>query len=453
VAFGLAEQLHYNSTMSQSHLPRLLATLVAAAAPLAACTLTVSETTLPQSVACLDGQGPDRYAAFTLPADVDGAVFIAGAGSGPTSRANQTIGTPCKTATDNAACESQVAALSADKTISGWTFDRGYDFSSDFAVVTRGSRVQRITKLEELRALVAPIDSLPKAMAMARFSDYYITCTPGNARTDADGYVLKSVSGGCSSPVVETLYKVFRDGRVVEIASTTLRAGESGCVEGRRPAGMPNTCSDSWLQSTAEHLREVESMETAAIWAFEDLHAQLMQVGAPADLLRRIASARQDEIKHARIMQRILRKRGIAAKAVARPARVAQSLLELATHNATEGCVRETYGALVATHQATYAGNRELRAAFRTIAAEETTHAQLSIDLAAWFNTQLSAHERDQVASEKAEAIAQLMQECASLNPALEVMRDTGMPGAGAAMLMLAGLLEGLDGQQLELAA
>jgi rubrerythrin len=57
--------------------------------------------------------------------------------------------------------------------------------------------------------------------------------------------------------------------------------------------------------------------------------------------------------------------------------------------NAREGCIHETYAALIAAHQARYAEDPEVREVFTTIAAEEQRHAELAWDLHAW------ASERD----------------------------------------------------------
>ena len=52
--------------------------------------------------------------------------------------------------------------------------------------------------------------------------------------------------------------------------------------------------------------------------------------------------------------------------------------------NAREGCVRETFGALIAMHQAERAGDPIIRRAMRRIAEEETRHAELAWEVASW---------------------------------------------------------------------
>ena len=53
----------------------------------------------------------------------------------------------------------------------------------------------------------------------------------------------------------------------------------------------------------------------------------------------------------------------------------------IALENATEGCVRETYGALVAHRQANIATDRSIRCMMQTIATDETNHAGLAWDV------------------------------------------------------------------------
>ena len=62
------------------------------------------------------------------------------------------------------------------------------------------------------------------------------------------------------------------------------------------------------------------------------------------------------------------------------------SLFDLAVENMREGCVQETYGALLASYQALCTRDPEVRETMRSVAADETAHAELSWDLAAWLS-------------------------------------------------------------------
>ena len=83
-------------------------------------------------------------------------------------------------------------------------------------------------------------------------------------------------------------------------------------------------------------------------------------------------------------------------------------ITHIALENTIEGCVREAFGALVATHQAQHATDPELRAMFAAIAKDETEHAALSLDLADWIEPQLSRVERKALADARIEAFAEI---------------------------------------------
>src|SRR4029079_4274037 len=59
-------------------------------------------------------------------------------------------------------------------------------------------------------------------------------------------------------------------------------------------------------------------------------------------------------------------------------------LAEVAIENAVEGCVRETFGAMMATYQAAHAEDAEIARIMRRVARDETRHAALSWAVARW---------------------------------------------------------------------
>jgi hypothetical protein len=85
-----------------------------------------------------------------------------------------------------------------------------------------------------------------------------------------------------------------------------------------------------------------------------------------------------------------------------------RSLFELALENAVEGCIRETYGALVAHQQATLARDPQLADVMSSIARDEASHAELSWRIAAWIEPQLNASERAQLTLARRAALAEL---------------------------------------------
>lgn len=178
-------------------------------------------------------------------------------------------------------------------------------------------------------------------------------------------------------------------------------------------------------------------LEGAAVVAFRVLYAELAALGAPRELLSRVREAIRDEVRHTRATRALARRDGVEAP---RPRvevrRGRRSALEIALENAREGCVRETYGALLAWHQAAHAEDARVRASMRAIADEETSHAALSWDVATWLDGLLTEEERAKVRAAREAARAELAAELAApVEP--ELARSAGLPTPAVARWML----------------
>jgi hypothetical protein len=205
----------------------------------------------------------------------------------------------------------------------------------------------------------------------------------------------------------------------------------TGCAGGggRRPAGFGRrrgapacTAAGAWLASVAE-------LEGASVHAFVALAEELALHGAPARLKDAAAASAQDEVRHARVMARLARARGGAPRAPRAHRLPRRSLGALARQNAVEGCVRETWGALLAAWQAAHARDSEVRAAMETIARDELRHAALAWEIEAWAAPRLSAGQRAVLARAKRRAAARLVAEVAAEVDGSERLA-LGLPGA-----------------------
>jgi hypothetical protein len=115
----------------------------------------------------------------------------------------------------------------------------------------------------------------------------------------------------------------------------------------------------------------------------------------------------------------------------------------MALDNATEGCVRETFGAAAAAVQARSASDLAVRRAMRSIARDEASHATLSWAIDAWAKTKLSATERRAMRAARDETVAELHDETMHRwSPAIR--QRAGMPGVDAAMRMLEPMVAGM---------
>jgi hypothetical protein len=187
------------------------------------------------------------------------------------------------------------------------------------------------------------------------------------------------------------------------------------------------------------YLSELAYLEAASVVAFRTLRRELRHHGAPRSLLHAAARAARDEVRHARAMACLARRHGGVPRKVRVKRTPLRTLAEIAIENVVEGCVRETYGALVATFQARAAADADLRAAMRQIAKDETRHAALAWKIHDWVDRRLEASDRRQVDDARHEAIEQ-MASAVVRTPPPSVQRVAGIPGPGEATRMIADL-------------
>jgi hypothetical protein len=197
------------------------------------------------------------------------------------------------------------------------------------------------------------------------------------------------------------------------------------CVGGRRPLawqGEPRAITELGAQ-----LAGMATMEQVSITAFVELGAQLEGLGAPTRLVERCREAAEDERRHVALLL------GLGAPVpccAPEPAPRETPVVEITVHNATEGCVTETWAALLAHHQAQYAADAATRQAFAEIAADEARHAQLAWELHDWLLGRLEPGARARVEAARAGELAGL--EARAIEQALaipgEVRRALGLP-------------------------
>jgi hypothetical protein len=190
--------------------------------------------------------------------------------------------------------------------------------------------------------------------------------------------------------------------------STVTVQCQPGCAVGRRPAGLgAPACCDS--ASAGSYFAEIAHLEAASVTAFRILRNELRAQGAPKKLVRAAARAARDEIRHARATGALARRFGATPRLPAVAPAKPRSLEAMALENAIEGCVRETYGALLATRQAQHAKDPVVRAAMQRIARDETRHASLSWRVDRWLATRLDPAAKRNVTQAKQTAAAELI--------------------------------------------
>jgi hypothetical protein len=343
-------------------------------------------------------------------------------------------GTACATASNRSAClealaEARIAAGA------GWATEFGGGlmapeptFTRRFLVFTRGDEVGIVGTRAEVATFLGPIDTLEEARLLVTTGNRDLTCTTdpfkSGWRQNADGSWELLIAYSDCGTYYRLRLKVTPDGMVTEIDR---QREESGSVCGRRPDGLVPTGTGGAACSMAACLAEAAHLEAASVLAFRRLERELRALGAPRDLIARARRSRADEIRHAREMAALAQRFG----AVAPPVEVAPEALrtpfDVALENAVEGCVRETYGALVATYQARTASDPELRSVLGRIARDEARHAELAHDVARWLEPKLDAAARAKIAESRAAALADL-RAALLVPPAPDVARLAGMP-------------------------
>ncbi len=214
-------------------------------------------------------------------------------------------------------------------------------------------------------------------------------------------------------------------------ASSVTVLCQPGCAVGRRPAGLggPSTCD---TRAAGSYFAEIAHLEAASVTAFRVLRDELRANGAPKKLVRAAARAARDEIRHTRAAGALARRFGATPRLPAIEPAKSRSLEAMALENAVEGCVRETYGALLATRQAKLATDPVVRAAMLRIARDETRHASLSWRVGRWLETRLDSAAKRNVAAARQRAAAELIVALAN-EPEVSFASLAGLPTPGEA--------------------
>ena len=216
------------------------------------------------------------------------------------------------------------------------------------------------------------------------------------------------------------------------------------CRTGRRPEGWtlaPTTNASTPLGGFFAGLAELEA---ASIPAFRALLNDLIAHGAPSSLIEMARAAIVDERAHTRAMGALAKRFGAAPRTPRVKRRGVDSIEAVATMNAVEGCVGETFGALIATFQARHAADAMIRQAMTRIAEDETRHAELAQQVANWADGLLDDAARERVSSARTRALDTLREE-ASLGVHDDLIAFAGMPTARQARALVDALAPAIE--------
>ena len=362
--------------------------------------------------------------------------------SGPVpgvSTANASIGTKCQTATDKAACNASI-----DKAVSTESLfpqPGGQLPAAVYIVAQSAADVQTVATAAQLVQFLGPIDTPEEAQLVVEAAGYLPLCAPGSVTKTATGYeVVAKRSFRCVNQFEGFVLDVATSGGVTVRSRTDLTNPSQGCaVAGRRPEGYRAAVTHGESDFVA-YLGTMRALEAASVPAFLRLADELEAHGAPLELRTRAEEAARDEVRHAAGFSwlRSLYGGAVAANESLDTPRHVRSLEELAIENAVEGCVRETFGALVAGYQAEVAADGPVRRLFATVAEDETRHAELAWDVDAWLHDRLDDGARERVRAARERATEELVAGLRACAPSEELAVRCGLPTTAIAEVLVA---------------
>lgn len=349
-------------------------------------------------------------------------------------------GTACATATDKAACESALENLTPSD---GFRATCQELCSTYYLATTRGDEVSALTTLESLRAFLGPIDTAQEAALLAFAQGYNLQCDDlergGVKALPGGGFSVIATQGstcGKGTKVTQFVLDVSASGELRETRNEVIERGNPNCAVGRRPAGLRAAGAVACTDALGRHFAAVAHLEAASINAFLRLREELALHGADAALQDAALMSALEEVMHTDVSARLAHRYGATPRSPQVEALPPRPLREVALDNAVEGCVRETFGALVAHHQALHARDAEVRGAMARIAEDETRHAELSWAIHRWASEQLPAAEREALRQAQREAVATLREEVAApLEDGL--VTEAGMPSPEVAVALV----------------
>lgn len=299
-----------------------------------------------------------------------------------------------------------------------------------YVAFTRGDQVGIAPNIASVSKLLGEIDTPNEALLSFLVVAGYATNCQALYEYDG-GYftIVNTTPTGCGPGYLTHRLQVTTPGAVTAVGFGTM---VMGCI-GRRPRGFELSTLVTDAPAAGRYYARIAELEAAAVIAFDFMLAEFTEAGAPESLLRRVEDARHDEVRHARVMATLAGSYGATVKEPRVAPRPTPTLLEMALENVTEGCVRETWGALSARYQSHTAERLAERLIWGEIADDEARHAELSWELHAWLMSQLAREAQLEVEAAQQRAWDELVLELAA-DPEREVQRVAGVPSRSTAL-------------------
>ncbi len=369
-------------------------------------------------------------------------------------------GEACAGASEAAACASSLETIHAPFLRT----ECGQICIEKSVVTTRGDEVRRwvpdaaLSQLAKepgvaeaavspLSELVAPIASGEEAWVYANLSSLLVgrcgEAQHGGWRAVEQGFELRGLrmTNPCPITYDEVVLLVKPDGSTEVVAQKAApdAPGTGACI-GRRPEGLAPGGS---MVRLADYLSGCARLEAASVFAFERMKDELERFDAPGPLIEAAERARVDEVRHAAQVAFLAGRHGGSFEQPERPTWGERSLEAFALENAVEGCVRETFGALLGCWQAEHAGDEVVRHLMAGISDDEVRHASLAWNVHRWVMGRLDAAARARVRSAMDAAFDEL-EAGAEVGEPSDKIAVLGLPDVAASRVLVATLRERL---------
>jgi hypothetical protein len=217
----------------------------------------------------------------------------------------------------------------------------------------------------------------------------------GNADCGEFGYCVREVMYGNDGAAVEAPYRSCNTSLCVIGRPFLIDGAErlAPCAVRQDwytadPSALPLRALTAASEAVARGWLEQALMEHASVASFARFSLQLLQLGAPAELVAAAAAAMQDEIRHARACFELARRH--TTEDVGPGPLVVDGALDqmdpasIVLAAVREGCMGETVAAIEASEALSHCEDAAARAVLERIAIEEGQHAELAWRFVAW---------------------------------------------------------------------
>jgi hypothetical protein len=350
------------------------------------------------------------------------------------------LGEACSNANDWATCNQSLAALkpTPESCLNG--------DACRVLITTEGDALARIEERAALVGLLGSIDTAREAALAVWLTGTDVACVHENVEPPR-GTRTRAVDGGievetrvedCGASNTYVRRELVRaDGTVVFISQTSEGTPWSCPVAGRRPEGLQAVTSPAPCSELGVYFASAAHLEAASVHAFARFARELHALGAPEELVADAWRAALEEITHTKMVGMIAERFGAEVPEPCIEAPAPRDVFAIALENAVEGCVRETYGALVAWYQAETALDPMVKNAMAQIAEDETRHADLSWRVAQWLEPQLSEHERARIDTARRDAFSALRDELSAAGLSAAASALIGLPDQNGSVALL----------------